>query len=400
MQANLKTKTRSWLAIELAIVAGAVITGLIVMSLIATEPPPARAGETGGAAGYKVLEPIRHGNLTVFPVLASKSYPTGEFLTLDEGLRSGEVVVTEYGSLRGLIRRHPMPPDVNGNARGNAQVNRLVLVNNSKRPLLLLAGEIVTGGKQDRVIGKDRIVPAESDPVDLSVFCVEPGRWTATSEHFGASGATYGGPSHGVGSNAVATLMAQPSVRAKAMGDKDQDEVWAEVKKQREAVSVEVLAAAPMVASEMAQTSSYAKVMENDEVKKRVDAVAGPIEQNYQSLIKQLRDRNAVGVVVAVNGRIIWADVFASTELLEKYWPKLVRSYASEAVVTRAKDLESGVKQAQAFLEDMEGRRETIDSEPGLYRHREVNGDGFMAFALTSLLPKTGFDLHIAKMAD
>jgi len=33
-------------------------------------------------------------------------------------------------------------------------VNRLVLVNNSKRPLLLLAGEIVTGGKQDRVIGK------------------------------------------------------------------------------------------------------------------------------------------------------------------------------------------------------------------------------------------------------
>jgi hypothetical protein len=400
MQANLKTKTRSWLAIELAVVAGAVITGLIVMSLIATEPPPARAGETGGAAGYKVLEPIRHGNLTVFPVLASKSYPTGEFLTLDEGLRSGEVVVTEYGSLRGLIRRHPMPPVVNGNARGNAQVNRLVLVNNSKRPLLLLAGEIVTGGKQDRVIGKDRIVPAESDPVDLSVFCVEPGRWTATSEHFGASGATYGGPSHGVGSNAVATLMAQPSVRAKAMGDKDQDEVWAEVKKQREAVSVEVLAAAPMVASEMAQTSSYAKVMENDEVKKRVDAVAGPIEQNYQSLIKQLRDRNAVGVVVAVNGRIIWADVFASTELLEKYWPKLVRSYASEAVVSRAKDLESGVKQAQAFLEDMEGRRETIDSEPGLYRHREVNGDGFMAFALTSLLPKTGFDLHIAKMAD
>jgi hypothetical protein len=400
MQANPKTKTRSWPAIAFAIVAGAVITGLIVTSLIATESLPARAGETGGAAGYKVLEPIRHGNLTVFPVLASKSYPTDEFLTLDEGLRSGEVVVTEYGSLRGLIRRHPMQPVVSGNARGNAQVNRLVLVNNSKRPLLLLAGEIVTGGKQDRVIGKDRIVPAESDPVDLSVFCVEPGRWTATSEHFGASGATYGGPLHGVGSNSVATLMAQPSVRAKAMGDKNQNEVWAEVKKQREAVSVEVLAAAPMVASEMAQTSSYAKVMENDEVKKRVDAVAGPIEQNYQSLIKQLRDRNAVGVVVAVNGRIIWADVFASTELLEKYWPKLVRSYASEAVVTRAKDVESRVKQAQAFLEDMEGRRETIENEPGLYRHREVNGDGFMAFALTSLLPKTGFDLHIAKMAD
>jgi hypothetical protein len=318
-------------------------------------------------------------------------------------------VVTEYGSLRGLIRRHPVQPVVHDNARdsarGNAEVNRLVLVNNSKRPLLLLAGEIVSGGKQDRVIGKDRIVPAESDPVDLSVFCVEPGRWVATSDHFGASEAMYGSGASGVGGakpNAPApmAMMAQPSVRAKAMGDKDQNEVWAEVKKQREAVSVEVLAAAPAAATEMAQTSSYAKVMENDEVKKRVDAVAKPIEQNYQSLIKQLRDRNAVGVVVAVNGRIIWADVFASTELLEKYWPKLVRSYASEAVVTRAKDAEAGVKQAQTFLEDMEGRRETIESEPGLYRHTEVNGDGFMAFALTSLLPKTGFDLHVAKMAD
>ena len=79
-------------------------------------------------------------------------------------------------------------------------------------------------------------------------------------------------------------------------------------------------------------------------MKKQVDAVAKPIEQNYQSLIRQLRDRHAVGVVVAVNGRIIWADIFASTDLLEKYWPKLVRSYASEAVVTRAKDMEVTVE--------------------------------------------------------
>jgi hypothetical protein len=313
-------------------------------------------------------------------------------LTLDEGLRSGEVVVTEYGNARGLIRRHPSP----AMPREGAQVNRLVLINNSKRPLVLLAGEIVTGGKQDRVIGKDRIVPAESDPVDLSVFCVEPGRWVASSEQFGASGAMYGSKSAG-DKVAPMTMMAQPSVRAKAMGEKDQNQVWAEVQKQREAVMVEASAsAAPTIAG----TSSYARVMENVDVKQRVDAVAKPIEQNYQSLIKQLRDRNAVGVVVALNGRIIWADVFASTDLLEKYWPKLVRSYASEAVVTRAKGGEAIEKQAQAFLEDMEGRRETIESEPGIYRHTEINGDGFKAFALTSLLPKTGFDVHVAKMAE
>jgi sulfur carrier protein ThiS len=194
-------------------------------------------------------------------------------------------------------------------------------------------------------------------------------------------------------------MMVQPSVRAKAMGDKDQNKVWEEVRKQQsEMVTVE--ASAPMVAADISNTSSYAKVNENAEVKKQVDAVAKPIETNYQSLIRQLRDRNAVGVVVAVNGRIIWADVFASTELLERYWPKLVRSYASEAVVTRAKDVEVNVSQAQAFLDDMEGRKETIEREPGVYQHTEVNGDGFKAFALTSLLPKTGFDVHVAKMAE
>jgi hypothetical protein len=309
------------------------------------------------------------------------------------------VIVTEAGSVQGLIRRHPRPLIRND----GAQVNRLVLVNNSKRPLLLLAGEIVTGGKQDRVIGKDRIVPAESDPVDLSVFCVEPGRWVATSQNFGASEAMYGSATAG-GSKphtpAPMAMMAQPSVRAKAMGDKNQNEVWDEVRKQHEAVRVDLASAAPTAPIDLGQSSSYARLMENEEVKKQVDAVARPIEQNYQSLIRQLRDRNAVGVVVAVNGRIIWADVFASTDLLEKYWPKLVRSYASEAVVTRAKEVEVGVNRAQAFLEDMQGRREMIESEPGIYRHAEVTGDGFKAFLLTSLLPKTGFEVHIAKMAE
>jgi hypothetical protein len=304
------------------------------------------------------------------------------------------VVVTEAGSVQGLIRRHATPAVRNE----GAQVNRLVLVNNSKRPLLLLAGEIVTGGKQDRVIGKDRIVPAESDPVDQSVFCVEPGRWVAASEHFGASEAMYGSAVAGSKSApAPMAMMAQPSVRAKAMADKNQGEVWAEVRKQQALVVNGAIGGVPPSAS---QTSSYARLMENAEVKKQVDEVARPIEQNYQSLIRQLRDRNAAGVVVAVNGRIIWADVFASTGLLEKYWPKLVRSYASEAVVTRAKDVEVGIGQAQAFLGNMEGRREMIESEPGIYRHTEVSGDGFKAFSLTSLLPKTGFEVHVAKIAD
>lgn len=354
---------------------------VLPLSLALFGPSLVLGGEVPSNLTYKVLDPIRHGNLTVFPVVAAKSYDTQQFLTLDEGVRSGEVVVTEAGSATPLVRpRHAGPVPVWPQGQG-AQVNQLVLINNSKRPLILLAGEIVTGGKQDRVIGKDRIIPPESDPIDLGVFCVEPGRWTGASASFGS----------------MNSAMAQPAVRAKAMGEKDQAQVWAEVRKAQESIAqnLTVEAAAPV-----RETSSYARVMQNPGVAKQVDSVAGPIQQSYQSLIKQLRDQNAVGVVVAVNGQIVWADLFASTSLLEKYWPKLVRSYAAEAVVTKAKGYEIGVKQAQAFLEHLDGRHETVDSEPGLYRHTEISGDGFRAFELTSLLPKTGFDLHVAKMAE
>ena len=184
------------------------------------------------------------------------------------------------------------------------------------------------------------------------------------------------------------------------MADKNQQQVWAEVAKARQEMASALEVEAPQSTRELSGTTSYAKTMDNADVKKKVDSVAGSIEKEYASTIQQLRERNAVGVVVAVNGEIVWADIFASSSLLEKYWPKLVRSYATEAVVTRAKGAQVNESAAQSFLENLHGRHETVDSEPGLYRHTEVSGDGFKAFELTSLLPKTGFAVHVAKMTE
>jgi hypothetical protein len=132
-----------------------------------------------------------------------------------------------------------------------------------------------------------------------------------------------------------------------------------------------------------------------------VDSVAAPMEKSYESVIRQLKDQHAVGVVVAINGEIQWADIFASTELLQKYWPKLVRSYAAETIgIRQAKGAQVSAKDAQAFLDDWSGKRQTVETEPGLFRHVEVAGRGFRAFQLTSLLPKTGFDLHLSKMSE
>lgn len=359
-------------------IVGGVVVVFVAFAIV--YPCLAPAGPIPSAAGYTVLEPIRHGALTIFPVVAGSSHDTHEFITLDEGLGSGEVVVSESGSVSPLVRPRHIEGVRQEGRRDGAQVNNLVLVNNSKRPLILLAGEIVTGGKQDRIIGKDRLVPAESDPIDLSVFCVEPGRWVGVSGNFQKTPG-----------------MVQPSVRSKAMADKDQGEVWSEVGKTRQAMA----AAVPTASSDAVEvTGSYAGVIQNDEVQRKLDAVAAPVEHEYQSLIHQLKDKNAVGVVVAVNGEIIWADIFASSDLLAKYWPKLVRSYAAEAVTSQSRHAELDAHAAQRFLNDMEGRRQVVESEPGLFRHSETTGDSFRVFALTSLLPKTGFDLHIAKIAD
>src|SRR5262249_11582180 len=335
-------------------------------------------------------DPITHGDLTVFPVVSARTHDTNQFLTLDEGVRSGEVVVTEVGNLHTMMRRRPVPQTY----RGSAQVNTLVLVNNSDHPLILLAGEIVTGGKQDRVVGKDRIVPAESDPVDLGVFCVEPHRWVEKSANF----------------DTHASVMAQPSVRKKAMAEKDQQQVWDEVNSAKTNFGSAILAAPPSAGitsadragaqRELNGTSSYAVARENSVVQKQMEAITEPMQKSYESLIKQLRNQNAVGVVVAVKGRIVWADLFASSGLLSKYWPKLLQSYAAEALTTPGDHHDVSVKEAQQFLDNWQARHESIDSEPGLYRQRELVGDRFRAFELTSLLPKANFDVHLSKMAE
>ncbi len=365
---------------------------LAAMLLLAARPKPAEAGTGIGGSEYKVLAPISHGDLTIYPVVASKVHDASDFLTLDEGIRSGEVIVTEVGSIHPLIRRRTtvIPPQGSGGV-----VNQLVLVNNSKHPLILLAGEVVTGGKQDRVVGKDRIVPAESDPVDLSVFCVEHGRWVESSTKF----------------DTHAYVMAQPSVRKQAMVANSQQKVWDEVANSKAGMAANTQAnlsrgAAQTITVESAElrkldsTTSYAKTRENKAIQQQVDDIVQPMQKSYESVIKQLREQNAVGVVVAVKGRIIWADIFASNGLLSKYWPKLLQSYAAEALSMSGQRTEVSSKLAQQFLDNWQATHEVVESEPGLYRQTEMTGDRFKAFELTSLLPKQNFDVHLSKIMD
>src|SRR5216683_4036180 len=173
---------------------------------------------------WRLLDPVTYENISVFPVVSPYNQDTSFFLTLEEGLATGEVLVREQGS-EGLARSRDGRPIYTPQPTG-ASVNQLVLINRSKRPLLLLAGELVSGGKQDRVIGKDRIVPVGAAPLPLDVFCVEHGRWTGSSQF------------------AAANTIVHPSVRESAAVDQAQTKVWESVRNGTN-LQAEVTAASP-----------------------------------------------------------------------------------------------------------------------------------------------------------
>jgi hypothetical protein len=358
-----------------------------VTSRLGTPPNvSAQKADSSEPGTYRVLPPIESRDLTIFPVVrvtGSQKDSGWQYLTLDEGLKSGEVVVTEAGQVQGLVRnRRPggwrLPGD---------QVNQLVLVNNSSKPLLLLAGEIVTGGKQDRVIAKDRIVPPQADPIDLSVFCIEPGRWVQTSDQFSAAGkANFG-------------FMVQPAVRRQAMVAQDQQKVWGAV---GAAIGGMAGAASPSAQSGEGAppvTTSYAKTMQDEAVEHKVDEAGQTLLQSREQILAKLRQEHAVGVVAAVHGEIIWADIFADPGLLEKYWTKLIRSYAAEALTSRSlQDTHATQKDAQLFVDKASYGHETSDGEVGVYRYSEMHAGDVTSFALRVLLPGTDFDVHISRV--
>src|SRR6266852_6336076 len=256
--------------------------------------PPRAEGD------WRILDPVTYENIAIFPVVSGSGQDTSAFLTLEEGLASGEVIVSERGAA-GMVRNRGdvrTIPDYNT----SASVNQLVLINRSKRPLLLLAGELVSGGKQDRIIGKDRIVPVGAEPLPLDVFCVEHGRWTGSSSQFIAS-----------------KTIVHPSVREQAAVEQKQTEVWAAVSggstaAARLSAAAPSAPAAPLNSNALADaisseapTQSYRKIYEGRRVGGSVDSFADQAQRRFARATSGLKGERVVGVIVAYGGEVAWS---------------------------------------------------------------------------------------------
>jgi ARG/rhodanese/phosphatase superfamily protein len=344
------------------------------LAFVSAAPDPTAPPKSEG--GWRLLEPVSYENITIFPVVTPSTQDTSAFLTLDEGLSSGDVIVSEQGAA-GLARSRdgrpiPAPQNTSG-----ASVNQLVLINRGKRPLLLLAGELVSGGKQDRIIGKDRIVPVGAPPLPLDVFCVEHGRWIGSSSQFIAS-----------------KTIVHPSVREKAAVDQEQTEVWDAVRSGTTAAKPAGAPAARMSSESIsvaiasgARTEAYEKIYDSRTVGVSIDGFVEEVQKRFARATSGLKSERVVGVVVAYGGEVAWSDIFASGDLFNQYWGKLLRSYAVEALARPTLREVASRDDAQDFLRRLNGR-EIQESEPGVYRWLEITEGKLTQIELDALQPK------------
>ncbi len=215
--------------------------------------------------------PVQVGRLTVFPIVLSRTNPIDRVLTMDQALAKKLLVIEELK---------------------NAQVSRARFVNKSgDRMIFLMAGEVVTGGKQNRTLTTDALLGPDSAVV-LPLYCVQKGRWRG-----------------GVGFTKTTTIVPQ-AIRARAIGKAGQQEIWAEVSRANRRLGSSTV------------SDDLAAAMTKPENVKRLSGLR-------RKILPRL-PKGTAGVVIARGSRIVGADLFNSAELFSAMQDKVLNSYLSQ----------------------------------------------------------------------
>lgn len=355
-------------------------TGAALIAVCITQQAPRH-----GVISYK--------NIALYPITTGLSNIPADIITLDEGIKDGTITITETGNIPGLVRPRPgggggfqnggagfggSRPAQQQQRYGGAQVNTLWLTNTSGKTLLLVAGEMLLGGQQDRIVQKDGLIPPSKAPVDLAVFCVEHGRWTANSTQFGglatgrAAGAAGG---FGGGGGAFA---APSGGRGAAVMAKGQTQVWDSVAAQTRKLGNE------------SATGTYRENYLSQKTR--------PVMDDYvNALMARFPVQEASGVVVAVNGKLIWMDRFDTRRTFAKYWPKLLKSYVLEAAAEQDKAFTNpSYGEAMRYAMDRRGRA-SFEGEEGVSKLTKVESDTTILYELEDLQSNPGIIVHANK---
>ncbi|MBI3973659.1 MAG: hypothetical protein HY332_20480 [Chloroflexi bacterium] len=270
---------------------------------------------SGWLAALRTGEPRAHGTLTVVPLYARETAPVPPYRTLAAAIASGAVIVTE---------------------KAQAQVPTLHVENRGALLVLILDGEEVVGGRQNRIVNSTLLVPPRCS-FPLPVSCVEHGRWHAVDAAFAPGESAY--PTlRSVKAQHVTASYARAGVPVA-----DQGAVWEEI------ASLRVRDATASITGAM-----------RDVYLQRHEA----LEQAERALAYP--DDAPVGIVAVAQEHAFCADIFDHPTTLRSYWPRLVRSYALEAATAETATAQDAVTAAQRLLERAARARRTGFASPGL----------------------------------
>lgn len=248
-------------------------------------PPAAHAGES-----LRVAAPVAHDNLTVYFVHGPQTIDDSRVVGLQEAIANKWVVVHETG-----------------------EVNELSIENvSADRDVFVQSGDMIRGGKQDRLIASDILVRPGAGRLPVPSHCVEQGRWTGR----GAEATTHFNKSDNFAVGNDIKL---------ANAYRDQSMVWKEVANNQSKLTKNLGQA---VADPQSPTSLQLS-LENPAVQAKVS--------EYERNLKASGENRAgvVGAVFVVNGKVASAEVYGSSGLFQKAWPKLLRAASAEAVADK-----------------------------------------------------------------
>lgn len=247
--------------------------------------------QSASATHTRVSGPFQHENLAVFLVHGKSTLDGTAFLTLDEALARKVLVVHE-----------------------TENVNELTVDNLSERESIFIqGGEMVSGGKQDRLLGTDLVVAPKARGMKIPSFCVEHARWSRRGTQSASEFTT--------NYNYVRRLTRDND---EAVGNvpASQEKVWAKIRQLQQAETGNV----PGMALNALSPSSLDLTHEDPKLR----AAAQKYTDKLKGLIEGKAD--VIGFVCAINGEVDGADVYGSAALFRKLWPKLLEATALDAI--------------------------------------------------------------------
>ncbi|MHC4550562.1 MAG: ARPP-1 family domain-containing protein [Planctomycetota bacterium] len=335
------------------ILAGA-ITGLLALGGCSSRESPrdiVRLDEH-----HTLGEAVTVRNLTVWPVFTDRPLEVGEFLTLQEALQRGVAEVRERGAgPEGPVRIESERVLQTASA---ATVNTLVIDNQSELPILVCAGTVVTGGKQDRQIGQDFVVQARAT-VPVDAFCVEQGRWTTSRGGLDTRGRFE-----------VASSNAATHARASGQYLKDQGKVWQEVAQTKadalERLSDPALAQPGAITVQFSATTSLAVVQDAS------SRAAAPTLAKYVEAVRRhfAAHADCVGFAYAINGRPVNVRSFAHPRIFGQQFEPFLRTMATEAMLAGEEQARAArAEDVVALVRGVADAEETVSRTTGLNRN-------------------------------